>query len=143
MEYAKCLVELNEILLHLEKECLDKIPLDIRNAIIDKMDKNYVWNYDESKGLSEQNIDRKTIAMLSYLNMEYLLNNEQKKLMEEIHNVNEMKKKEKKNEKFNNSLNNIKEENKEKKDEDLALVKIAQPKWYEKMLAFVRNVFKK
>ena len=110
MEYAKCLVELNEILGHLEKEYLDKIPQDVRNGITEKMDKHYNWKYDESKELEEQNIDRKTIAMLSYLNMEYLLDDEQRKLMEEIHKVNEMKTKEKMRAKANNSLNRIKEE---------------------------------
>ena len=110
MEYAKCLFELNEILGHLEKEYLDKIPQDVRNGITEKMDKHYNWKYDESKELNEQNIDRKTIAMLSYLNMEYLLDDEQRKLMEEIHKVNEMKAKEKMRAKANNSLIRIKEE---------------------------------
>ena len=75
--------------------------------------------------------------------MEYLLNEEQRKLMEEIHNVNETKVKEKKWEKFNNSLNQIKEEKAKPKDESVALVKEYNQKWYEKMLAFVRNIFKK
>lgn len=146
MEYAKCLVELNEILGHLEKEYLDKIPQDVRNGITEKMDKHYDWKCDESKELNEQNIDRKTIAMLSYLNMEYLLDDEQRKLMEEIHKVNEMKAKEKMRAKANNSLNRIKEEKSEKiepNDENVALVKTAHPKWYEKILAFVKNAFKK
>ena len=143
MEYAKCLVELNEILGHLEKEYLDKIPQDVRNGITEKMDKHYNWKYDESKELNEQNIDRKTIAMLSYLNMEYLLDDEQRKLMEEIHKVNEMKAKEKMRAKANNSLNRIKEEKIELNDENVALVKTTHPKWYEKILAFVKNAFKK
>ena len=146
MEYAKCLFELNEILGHLEKEYLDKIPQDVRNGITEKMDKHYNWKYDESKELNEQNIDRKTIAMLSYLNMEYLLDDEQRKLMEEIHKVNEMKAKEKMRAKANNSLNRIKEEKTEKvepEDENVALVKTTHPKWYEKILAFVKNTFKK
>ena len=143
MEYAKCLVELDEILGHLGKEYLDKIPQDVRNGITEKMDKHYNWKYDESKELNEQNIDRKTIAMLSYLNMEYLLDDEQRKLMEEIHKVNEMKAKEKMRAKANNSLNRIKEEKIELNDENVALVKTTHPKWYEKILAFVKNAFKK
>ena len=143
MEYAKCLVELDEILGHLEKEYLDKIPQDVRNGITEKMDKHYNWKYDESKELNEQNIDRKTIAMLSYLNMEYLLDDEQRKLMEEIHKVNEMKAKEKMRAKANNSLNRIKEEKIELNDENVALVKTTHPKWYEKILAFLKNAFKK
>ncbi len=74
MEYTKCLVELDEVLKHLADKDLGKIPLDIRQTIEKNKNKQYNWNYDEDKKLSEQNIDRKTIAMLSYLNMEYLVN---------------------------------------------------------------------
>ena len=91
MEYTKCLVELDEVLKYLNTEELEKIPYEIRNAIKEKKDKNYVWNYDESKDLSDQNLNRKTIAMLSYLNMEYLLNDEQRMLMEKLHRLNEEK----------------------------------------------------
>lgn len=91
MEYKKCLVELDEILNYLKDEDLRKIPYDIRKAINEKKDKQYNWHYDESKGLDEQNINRKTIAMLSYLNMEYLLSKEQKLLMQELHRFNEEK----------------------------------------------------
>ena len=91
MEYKKCLVELDEILNYLKDEDLRKIPYDIRKAINEKKDKQYNWHYDESKDLYEQNINRKTIAMLSYINMEYLLSKEQKVLMEELHRFNEKK----------------------------------------------------
>ena len=91
MEYEKCLVELDEIFKYLKDEEKRNIPYEIRKAIKEKKDKHYHWNYDESKTLNEQNINRKTIAMLSYLNMEYLLNEKQKKLMEEIHKFNEKK----------------------------------------------------
>lgn len=91
MEYKKCLVELDEILNYLKDEDLRKIPYDIRKAINEKKDKQYNWHYDESKDLYEQNINRKTIAMLSYINIEYLLSKEQKVLMEELHRFNEKK----------------------------------------------------
>jgi len=87
----KCLVELDEILKHLSYEDLEKIPYDIRKSIEDEKDKSYIWIYDEYKKLSEQNISRKTVAMLSYLNMEYLLDKEQRNLMKKIHDTNEKK----------------------------------------------------
>lgn len=90
MEHAKCLTQLNEVINHLESEYFEKIPQDVKNAIAEQMDKNYIWKYDESKELYEQKLDRKTIAMLACLNMDYLLNEEQKKLMEEYHRLNEI-----------------------------------------------------
>ena len=143
MEYAKCLVELNELLGHLEKESLEKIPYDIREAIVDQMDKSYSWSYDETKGLEEQNLDRKTIAMLSYLNMEYLLNKEQKELMEEYHKLNEKREREKNQANYNNLSSQIKAEDIEVSDEKVALVEVTSHKWYEKIVSFFSNTFKK
>ena len=112
MEYEKCLVELDEILKYLDLEELNKIPVEIRKVINEKKDKQYKWNYDEAKPLKEQNINRKTIAMLSYLNIKYLLNEEQINLMKELHQFNETKIEKEKLEKYN--FNNIFENKKSK-----------------------------
>ena len=143
MEYEKCLVELDEILMYLDDEEKKNIPYEIRNAIHEKKDKNYKWSYDESKPLNEQNINRKTIAMLSYLNMEYLLNEEQKKLMEELHRFNENKIEKEKLEKYN--LDNIFKNNKkiDKKEEVVAISVLEKKKWYEKIFLFIKNILKK
>lgn len=101
MEYEKCLVELDEILNHLRKEDLIKIPYEIRNAIKEQKDSTYKWTYNEAKNLNEQNMNRKTIAMLSYLNMEYLLDKEQKKIMKEFHKFYEIKVEKEKVKKYN------------------------------------------
>ena len=100
MEYEKCLVEVDEILKHFKDKDLIKIPYEVRKAIKDNKDKQYNWNYDESKKLSEQNINRRTIAILSYLNMEYLLNKEQKTFLEEWHRYNEKTSEEEKLKKY-------------------------------------------
>ena len=91
MEYTKCLVQLDEVLNYLSTDNLEKIPDEIRNGIKEQKDKEYIWKYDESKSLKEQELARRTVAMLSYLNMEYLLNNEQREYMETIHKINEQK----------------------------------------------------
>ena len=142
MEYEKCLVELDEIFKYLKDEEKRNIPYEIRKAIKEKKDKHYHWNYDESKTLNEQNINRKTIAMLSYLNMEYLLNEKQKKLMEEIHKFNEKKIEKEKSKKYNpDSIfkNNIKYD----KKEEVALAEVEERKWYEKIFSFIKKILKK
>ena len=142
MEYEKCLVELDEIFKYLKDEEKRNIPYEIRKAIKEKKDKHYHWNYDESKTLNEQNINRKTIAMLSYLNMEYLLNEKQKKLMEGIHKFNEKKSEKEKSEKYNpDSIfkNNIKYD----KKEEVALAEVEERKWYEKIFSFIKKILKK
>ena len=138
MEYKKCLVELDEILKYLSQEDLAKIPEEIRKAIKEKKDMQYNWEYDESKELKDQNINRKTIAMLSYLNMEYLLNKEQKRFLEELHMANENKNEKEKVKKY--GINNIFNNNVK---EETALQEVKEKKWYEKLLSFLKKIIRK
>lgn len=155
MEYEKCLVQLDEILKYLKDEDLRKIPYEIRKAINEKKDKNYNWNYDESKALNEQKLDRKTIAMLSYLNMEYLLNEEQRLLMEKMHRFNEEKAEKQKREKydpsdvFDSNSYNVDEKIKAeqvKVNEDysnMQMIKTKEDKWYKKIIKAIAHIFHK
>jgi len=89
IEYNKRLVEVDEILKHLSKSDYNKIPEEIKEAIEKNKDKTYKWKYDDAKKLKEQDVPDDTIAILSYINMEYLLNEEQKKFVESLHELNE------------------------------------------------------
>lgn len=100
VDYDKRLVEVDEILELLPQDDLSKIPEDIRQMIKDNKNKEYVWNYDKEKELKDQELNRDTIIILSYLNMEYLLNKEQKELMEKIYKINELKAEKIKEEKY-------------------------------------------
>lgn len=158
MEYSKCLVQVDEILNYLNPEELKKIPENVRKTIKDNKDKNYEWKYDEGKKLEEQNLNRKSIAILSYLNMEYLLNDEQRKLMEQIHRVNEQKQEEEKRKQYNpenifENKSNIKEDktvqvasnestSKESK-ESKNLVMTKKDRWYNKIKLYIKSLFSK
>ena len=91
VDYDKRLVEVDEILNRLPQDDLSKIPEDVRQMIKDNKNKEYTWNYDEEKELKDQDINRDTTIILSYLNMQYLLNKEQKELMGKIYKLNELK----------------------------------------------------
>ena len=91
-EYRKCLTQVDTIIECLEEENKKKIPREIKNGIKFFKDKKYNWNFDQTKPLTEQELDRKTIALLSYINMEYLLSDEQKSVMNEFHKLNKMRK---------------------------------------------------
>ena len=89
IEYNKRLVEVDEILKHLSQRDYNKIPEEVKEAITENKDKEYKWKYDDTKKLKEQDVSEDTIAILSYINMEYLLNEEQKKFVESLHELNE------------------------------------------------------
>lgn len=88
-DYSKRLVEVDEILKHLSQSDYDKIPEEIKDAIKENKDREYQWEYDETKKLKDQNVNDETIAILSYINMEYLLNEEQKTFVEKLHKIND------------------------------------------------------
>lgn len=141
MEYEKCLVEVDEVLNHLSKEELNKIPEDVLKVIKKHKDKEYMWKYDESKRLEEQMFGRNTIVILSYINMEYLLSKEQKDLMEKLHELNEqnftneIQEKYDSKDLFKNKTNiNVENEN--------AIAKLENNKWYNKMFSFIKRIFK-
>lgn len=141
MEEAKCLVELDEILKHLSREDFEKIPYEIREGIKREKDNQYNWTYDETKELNEQNINRKTIIMLSYLNLEYLLNERQKIFMEQLHRENELKVEQEKMKKYN-SNDIFRKQEKSNRKEGTALLEIKTEKWYEKIVLFIKKFFK-
>ena len=143
MEYSKCLAQVDEVLKYLEPEALRKIPHDIIDLIKDKKDKEYIWTYDITKNLEEQKLDRKSIAILSYLNMQYLLNDEQRNWMKKMHRLNEQKQEEQRKRKFNSQdifNNNI--ENKPKENYYI-IKKTTKDNWYTKILLYIRSLFHK
>lgn len=87
-DYSKRLVEVEEILNYLPEEDKKKIPNNIIEYIKSNKDKKYIWKIDKSKKLYEQNLDKDTIAILSYINMEYLVNSGQKKFLNELYRKN-------------------------------------------------------
>ena len=145
MEYEKCLVQLDSVLDRLNIDELNKIPLDFRQKIKEKKDKNYTWEYDGTKKLTDQDLDRKTIIMISYINMEYLLTDEQKKLMEDIHRMNEKMENKKKQKNFETRLFNEKGEATQKVANEpvIALVETKKDAWYKRIFYKIRELFKK
>lgn len=86
--YKKSLVEIVEILKYLKQEDLCKIPENVLKTIDENKDAHYSWKYDVSKKLEEQNLSEYTLALLAYINQEYLLTQEQKEIMDKIYRQN-------------------------------------------------------
>ena len=101
IDCEKRFVEVDEIVKHLPKKELSKIPNDVIDLIRKNKDSEYIWKYDSNKKLEEQNIHKDTIAILSYINTKYILEGNQKTLMKNLHYCNEKKSEKLKKEKFN------------------------------------------
>ena len=148
VDYNKRLVEVDEILNYLAEEDLLKIPEEVRNTIKENKDKEYFWKYDETKPLKEQDVSRDTIAFLSYLNMEYLLNEKQKEYMQQLHESNEWKIEETKAEKyraedlFKRNTTQQEETEEIEQEQELSLVEYKE-NFFTKVISKIKNFFAK
>lgn len=82
MKYKKAYTQLSEIFKILEKEQLDKIPVNFKNNIINNMDKDYEFVFDKSKGIFEQELMVETQALLVEIYEKYLAPAEEKEMWE-------------------------------------------------------------
>lgn len=136
--FSKSLVEADVLLNQLEPEYKDKIPNSFWKYIQENKDKNYKFYIDFSKNLENQNIMPDTIAILTYVNIEYLLNEEQKKvfnqMLQEDEKISELKKKEK----YSIDIFNKKQKAK-KLNYNFPIV--INEKWYIKIINQIKKTF--
>lgn len=137
----KRLVEVEYILKKLDDKYIKKIPQEIWNYIKDNKDKNYVFDYDDNKILVEQNLNIDTISILTYINMEYLLSEEQKKEMKEILRKDEAIAEQEKAKLYN--PDDLFKNKKETKEQEVAMAEVKEHKWYKKVFDFFRKILKK
>ncbi len=143
-DISKRLVEAEYILKKLDDEYINKIPEDIWKYIEKNKDKDYVFNYDEKKTIAEQNLNMDTISILTYINMEYLLNKEQKQEMVKLLKKDEFIAEQEKNKRYNPNdiFKNKKENNKDENNKEEALVEVKNEKWYKRLFLYFKNILK-
>ena len=100
-EINKRLVEVDCILKKLDDEYINKIPQEVWDFITENKDENYVFKYDDNKTLAEQNLSIDTISILTYINMEYLLEEEAKRELLDLLKNDEITAEQKKRKKYN------------------------------------------
>ena len=70
-ELAQAYSEVYEILKYIPMAYLNKIPKDVLNIFKTKRDKNYKVNINPNLPLEDQKLHRKTLILLSVLNLDY------------------------------------------------------------------------
>ncbi len=89
--YGNVLTETYEIITNMGNEYINKIPKNIWKIIKENRNKDYNFSYDASKKLAKQSVRKATINLLSYINLNYWCNNEERKELKEIYKRNEQK----------------------------------------------------
>ncbi len=84
VDVKKRLVEVETILEKLDTTYKNKIPKELWEFIRQNKDTDYSFYYDDGISLINQELNADTVAILTYINMEFLLNDKQKR---EIKNI--------------------------------------------------------
>ena len=99
-EYANAYCEVLEILKYIPKKDFDKIPHNKINLFETYSSKDYEFKYDPNKTLDEQQVSRRTKAIIFILFRDYWANDEQRKKIETKQKYDRIKIEEEKKEKY-------------------------------------------
>jgi hypothetical protein len=89
-ELSQRLVEVECVLNKMNEQNIKKIPQEFWEFLNKNKDINYNFKYDDSKSITENNLHIDTISLLTYINMNFLLDDEAKKEMISLLNEDEI-----------------------------------------------------
>lgn len=91
----KAYAEVEEFFKLLDKKTIEKIPENVRNIFSEEKDIDYSKKIYSNIPIEEQNLMEETLAIIAYLNLEYMCEDEkEKERLREIYKRNEEKYKE-------------------------------------------------
>ena len=142
VDLNKRLVEVETILGTLDNTYKNKIPKEIWEYIKQHKDNDYIFYYDKEKLLMNQTLNIDTVAILTYINMEYLLNKKQKQDIKQLLRKDEAILEKKKREMYN--PDNLFKQNRPKIQEQCNSTtnEIAIVEYKESYFTKIRNWFK-
>ncbi len=132
--------ELYEILSYMDKKQVMKVPIDILENIKNNRDMNYISKIDKEDIFNKNNVSKKTISMLAYLNLKYWVDDERKKELVNLYRENEFKQEEAKKEKY--GIDEIFKKNTEKENRKPAIIK-EKENFIKKIINKIKEMFKK
>lgn len=143
---SKAYAEVLLILSYMEQKYIDMIPKKLLELFDDEKDKNYQPNINPNISLAEQNLQRKTLALLAMLNLNYWCKDEKEKQeLIAIYAENDRKKEEELREKYNPDnlfKKKEKEEKVEEPQESTALIEYKEEKFFKRLINKIISFFR-
>ena len=145
---TKAYAEVLLILSYMEQKYADMIPKKLLELFNEEKDKNHQPNINPNISLADQNLQRKTLALLAMLNLNYWCKDEnEKQEMLKMYSENDKKIEAEMRERYNpDNLFRKKEEpieNDENKQENTELIKYKKQNIFKKILNRIMKFFKK
>lgn len=140
--------EVDKILSFMQIGYTERVPEKLRKIFKNQKLKDYDPNIDISIPLNEQNLERKTYAILAMLDLHYWCNNEEEKQeLLNIYSNNEKKRKEELREKYDYYhilKNRIKEPEQEKNTEKVTTIaEYKEENFVKKIINKIKKLFKR
>lgn len=144
----KRLVEVEYILQQLDYKYKNKIPKEIWDYIDINKEKDFTFTFDKNKSLTELDLNIDTISILTYINMHYLLSENQKKELEILLSKDRAICEENKSIQYNpDDIFKNKKNNQivieETKTEETAMVEYKEKNFLQKIFDKINHLFKK
>ncbi len=145
---SKAYAEVLLILSYMEQKYIDMIPKKLLELFNEEKDKNYQPNINPNISLAEQNLQRKTLALLAMLNLNYWCKDEnEKKELLKMYSENDKKMEAEMRERYNpDNLFKKKEkveQNNDIKQEKTELIEYKQKNIFRKILDRIKTFFRK
>ena len=144
---SKAYTEILLILSYMEQKYVDMIPKKLLELFNTEKDKNYQPNINPNISLAEQNLQRKTLALLAMLNLNYWCKdeNEKKELLKMYYENDkkieaEMRERHDPDKLFNNKKE---EKNNEVNQKNTELIQYKEQNIFKKILNKIMKFFKK
>lgn len=148
-EYREALVEVLEIIDHLEEDEKSKIPSEIVEFYEKNKSKTYIPNINFEEGdISKYNIKNKTREILAGIYIDYLCDDEKKKseYIKKLRN-NEYNYEEKKKKSFDQNTIFKNKQTQDLKNEQIqdtkSMIKVEKQGWFSKILNKIKKILKK
>lgn len=138
--------EVYEILCFMEQKYVDMIPKKLLDLFYEEKDRDYKIHINPNIPLTEQNLQKKTLALLAMLNLHYWCESEtEKQELLKLCADNDKKKEEELREKYNpDNLFKKKEINKSiESEESAALIEYKEENFFKKVLNKIMSLFRK
>ena len=146
-KYARAYTEVLEILKHIPKDELERIPKSELQFYEDNCDKNYKYEYNLDLAVDKQAISKEANTVIVALYMNYFANEKQKGIIEKILKQNSIEEEKAKSEKYD--VNKIFEKNQNEhnganKSENLPIdISNNQESFIKKIINKIKSLFKK
>ena len=135
--YAKAFAQVLVLLKQLPQKEYDKIPRNEIEYLEKNKDIEYVFNFDYSKLLEEQDISLKAHSIIVKLFRDYFCDDEQKQKIENILQINNQISENGKSKRYSNDIIFKKPNQETEPNKEIATIN--QPKWYARFWDIIRK----